>query len=193
MGQPNRSFVRLLAGAVVIAFVLQVGYVAKVDEPYPALMMPRFGWAGPERTDELTITRPEIVFSYEDGQTRALTQNEVLEPFSGGHRGVVMANILSPLPDQPPQRRRFEPPGWLFPGYKLGSRSRTTAEHIASLKRWLRGRAQTFYAGAAPTRCVVTYYADTHRMQTPGVSPIEVAKSEPTGRFEMDLNASSTP
>ena len=34
--------------AATVAFVFQLGYMVLAEEPYPAIMMPRFGWAGPK-------------------------------------------------------------------------------------------------------------------------------------------------
>jgi len=187
-----RGVVRALAAGIVGAFFLQIVFVAKAEEPYPGLMMPRFAWAGPPKGDPISVNRPEIVFTYADGATRAVTQTELLEHVPIGHHGGIMENLLSPLPDPPVTARaqpgKYEPPVWLFPGYHLARVSRTTPEHGASLEDWLRRRASAFYSAAPPVRCTVTWYRETHSSGEDGRSPNRVVERTPGGRFEVDLN-----
>jgi hypothetical protein len=190
----HRRRVRLLAAGVVGAFLCQLAYVALAEEPFPALMMPRFAWAGPTHVEEITIVRPEIVFSYADGKRVVSTQAELLRPVPDGHHYGIMLNLLAPLSatsatsaaDDAP-RGKLRPPAWLFPGYHLASGSRSTPEHVRSLRSWLRRRALALHSEAKPTRCVVTWYAETHRTGELAGPSAAVAKLERTGQFELDL------
>lgn len=183
---------QLLASTLSVAFVVQLGYAMVGEEPYPALMMPGFGWAGPEQVGEITISRPEIQLSYADGKIITPSQTQLFNHVPDGHYDRIMSNLLSPLPATPPLRRalrgKMEPPEWLFPGYNLAHVSRTTEKHVASLKDWLRGRAKSFYSAAAPERCSVTWYAETHRTDSMGAERALVSKVERTGEFEVDLH-----
>src|ERR1044072_5457172 len=101
----KRSRVRLFVGAILAAYAVQLAYVMKADEPYPALMMPRFGWAGPPQTDGLDVTEAEIEFEYAGGATRHLTLSELMESAPEGHRFTIVDNLLSPLPPVDAERR----------------------------------------------------------------------------------------
>jgi hypothetical protein len=188
---------RAVVLAMAIGFVAQVAFVAVAEEPYPALMMPRFGWAGP--TDAMTIPIPsnEITFSYADSTTRTITQHDLLAGLPDGHHTTIMNSILSPLPKAPPTRRappdKREPPIWLFPGYRLAAVTRTRPESVRSLRRWLSQRAQAFYAGAVPVSCTVDWYVENYLYDaTTETGADSVPTRTRTGRFEMDLNVDAT-
>jgi hypothetical protein len=183
---------RAVVLAITIAFALQLGYVMVAEEPYPAIMMPRFGWAGPTQATPIEIAIPEIVIRYADSTTKTLTQRQLLSRIPDGHHSSIMANVLTPLPTQPPIRRapvnKLEPPAWLFPGYNLAHISRQRPEHVRALQDWLRLRAHEFYPDSPPEMCTVTWYIDTFQYDA-RANPNQVAvRSGVSGRFEIDLN-----
>ena len=156
---------RLLAFAVACAFVLQLAYVAIAEEPFPAIMMPRFGWAGPLRNSPIELAVPEIAMTYADGTSKILTQRELFARIPTGHHWTIMGHILSPDP-VPPTRRapdgKLEPPEWLFPGYNLARVANTRPDHVSALREWLRGRAREVYEASPPVSCVVSWYTERH-------------------------------
>jgi hypothetical protein len=181
---------RAIVAAIALAFLLQIGYVFSAEEPYPAIMMPRFGWAGPTKAGTIEISVPEIVMRYADSTTKVLTAQQLLSRLQDGHHSVIMENLLSPLPSPLPTRHappgRYEPPGWLFPGYNLARISRGNVEHINALKEWLRGRAHDFYPGSPPVMCTVNWYTETYPYDV-RIRP--TARHQPPNRFEIDLSA----
>ena len=189
----RRTLPRVTVLAIVVAFALQVAYVWHADEPYPAIMMPRFSWAGPERATALEMPVPEIVFYYSDSTTKRLHENELFPDIPIGHQSIIMDNVLSPLPASPNTHRasegKLEPPLWLFPGFHLSRASRQNPKHVASLAGWLSKRARTLYPESHPVRCVVNWYKDSFPYE-PDRNPDEARKGHVlTGSFEVDLHA----
>jgi hypothetical protein len=181
--------------AIAVAFALQLVYIAIAEEPYPAIMMPRFSSAGPTGQVAIEIPVPEITLVYADGTSKTVGQSELLGDIPGGHQPTVMGSILTPLSKDPVLRGpdgRYQPPTWLFPGYHLARVSRDRPEHIASLKGWLRQRARAVYAGAPATRCVVNWFLDSYPYD-PNSNPVEAERGHVlNGQFEVDLNADAT-
>src|SRR5689334_15789229 len=105
---------RLAVIAMTIGFGLQVLYVARVEEPYPAIMMPRFSWAGPTQASSVDIAVPDILMDYADGVRKKFTQADLFPRVPAGHLPTVMKNLLSPL-DTKMETGRWAPPRWLFP------------------------------------------------------------------------------
>jgi len=185
-----RRRARTTVAAIAIVFLLQIGYVGIAEEPYPAIMMPRFGWAGPTKAGTIDVSIPEIVMRYADSTTTILTTQQLLSRVQDGHHTIIMENVLSPLPSPLPVRRappgRYEPPAWLFPGYNLARISRGTAEHVGALKEWLRGRAHDFYPDSPPVSCTVNWYTETYPYDL-RLRP--AARHAVPTRFEIDLRA----
>jgi hypothetical protein len=183
-----RRFVRLLPLAVVMGFVAQVYYVARADEPYPALMMPRFSWAGPEQAEALTVTSLEIELAYADGTHRLVRQKDLLSHVPEGHHPGIMNHLLGPLPETAPARARagkLEPPLWLMPGYNLAEVTRTTPEHVRSLKEWLLARARLFHSAAPLSRCTASWYDQTYRGGLATSERLPRPETRLAGRFEI--------
>jgi hypothetical protein len=184
---------RATVSAVTFAFGLQLVYLAVAEEPYPAVTMPRFGWAGPGEASTIDIPIVEISMRYADATTKVLTHRQLLSSIPDGHHSAIMGNVLSPLPTDPRPRRappnKLEPPAWLFPGYNLARVSRLQPEHVSSLRDWLRGRARDFYADSPPVMCTVNWYVDAFPYDTRSDAPRRSAvQREVSGRFEIDLN-----
>jgi len=194
--QRVRLRARLVALSVAALFCAQVGYVAIAEEPYPAIMMPRFSWAGPTQASVVDIPVPEISLRFADGKSLVLSQNELLREFPTGHHNSIMASLLAPLPPVPATRRapagKFEPPTWLFPGYGRARANRTSPEHVASLKAWLTKRSREIYPAAPVLKCVVDWYDDSYRYDTSGEHQGFRQGHRLTGSFEIDLNANAT-
>jgi|SRR6185369_3247793 len=188
---------RVVAALVAVLFAGQLVYVTIAEEPYPALMMPRFSWAGPNQASLVDIPVPEISLIYRDGKKVRLSQRELLGEFPTGHHSSIMGSILAPLPSAPPKQRapagKFEPPTWLFPGYGLARFDRTDPEHVASLKSWLRARSREIHAAAPVQSCVVDWYDDTYPYQTGSGQEMSRQGHTLMGTFEVDLHADSTP
>jgi hypothetical protein len=185
--------VRLGVAGLSVLFLLQLGYVNVAEEPFPAIMMPRFSWAGPSGAMNVDIMVPEIAISYADGTTKTVTQKELMgNEVPTGHHTIIMTNVMYPLPATPPTRRappnKLEPPAALFPGYNLAKVSRQKPEHIASLKAWVAGRARELYAGAAPRRCVVSWYDDSFTYDAHHAGDSARAGRRLTGTFQLDLD-----
>jgi hypothetical protein len=183
---------RALVSALAVAFVIQLGYITIADEPYPAIMMPRFTWAGPTQSMGVDIMVPEIVVTYDDGTKKTFTQAQLFPNVNSGRVPTIVGNLLSPLPAVPATRRappnKYEPPVWLFPGYGLARVSRERPEHVASLRAWLRARASQHYAGASPANCRVSWYDDSYAYD-PRVDPTQSRRGRTlTGTFEIDLH-----
>jgi hypothetical protein len=177
--------------AMLIAFAFQLLFVQKVDEPYPALMMPRFGWAGPSRATAVDVTEPEIVFTYADHTQKRVDQQDLLSAIPVGHQSIIVGNILSPVDGTIPSRSpsgRFSPPEWLFPGYGLARVARNRPENVRSLAVWLRDRASAFYRGAAPVRCTVNWFTDEYRTDLPADANVVPSRSL-KGQFAVDLGS----
>jgi hypothetical protein len=195
-GDGARSRVRLLVAGILCVFALQVVYVMRADEPYPALMMPRFSSAGPWDDGDMKITLPEIAFSYSDGKTVQVTQSELLRHVPEGHHSRIMQNLLSLRPEQPVTRRappgKFEPPPRVFPGYQLALVSRNEAGYLASLREWLRRRANAEYAGATPTRCVTSWYIETFPGSAANARQGRATGRELIGRLEVELGEAAS-
>ena len=194
MGQNRlRRNARAIVATIAIVFALQVAYVAIAEEPYPAIMMPRFGWAGPTKAETIEISVPEIIMRYDDSTTKVLTQRQLLSNIPEGRHSTIMANVLSPLPDRIPTRRapphKYEPPEWLLPGYNLAHVARARTDHIMSLRDWLLGRARESYPVSPAVMCTVNWYTETYpydlRRRTG-------TRSSLVGRLEIDLHDAST-
>ena len=184
----RRRFVRLLPLVVIIGFVGQVYYVARADEPYPALMMPRFSWAGPEKAEAVTVRSLEIEFAYADGTRRLVRQKDLLPHIPEGHHPGIMNHLLGPLPETAPTRSRagkFEPPLWLMPGYNLAEVSRMTPEHVRSLKEWLLDRARLVHSAAPLARCTANWYDHTYRGDLATSGRLPQPETRLAGRFEV--------
>lgn len=154
---------RSIVSAMVVLFGIQLWYVTIADEPYPAIMMPRFSWAGPTEVSDVDIPVPEIRMIYRDGTTRKFTQAELFPRISAGHHSGLMASMLS-LPDDGSASGggKYRPPAWLFPGFKLAQLAPNRPERVASVREWLRQRAREHYATSPPARCVVNWYHDRY-------------------------------
>jgi hypothetical protein len=198
-GAPSRALserakrrVRLGVLVLTVLFVVQLGYVNVAEEPYPAIMMPRFSWAGPAGSMNVDIMVPEIVMSYADGTSRTITQKELLGDVPTGHHSIIMNNIMSPLPATLPTRRappnKLEPPASLFRGYNLARVSRQQPEHVQSLRTWLAERARAFHQGAPPRQCVVRWYDDTFSYDTQRSADTGRLGRRLTGTFVLDLD-----
>lgn len=186
---PNTDTIKRRARIAVIGlgvgFALQLAYIIRVEEPYPAVMMPRFGWAGPNQASSVDIVVPETLVSYADGTQRAFTQAELFPGTPDGHVPGIMSALLSPLGNEQSWRRG--PPVSLFPGYHLAPRTRDRPEHIDSLKTWLRQRARVFHPEAPPIRCSVDWYDDRYAYD-PRTNPTQSRAGRVlTGTFELDL------
>jgi hypothetical protein len=177
---------RVAVMAMTLAFGLQVVYVARVEEPYPAIMMPRFSWAGPTQASSVDIAVPDILMDYADGARKTFTQAELFPRVPGGHAPTVMKNLLSPVGTDL-ATSRWQPPRWLFPGYHLAAIARDRPENVASLKAWLQQRAAALYPNAPPLRCTVNWYDDRFAYD-PRTNPTDSRTArELTGTFELDL------
>jgi hypothetical protein len=179
---------RAVTCAMTVLFGVQLWYVTVAGEPYPAIMMPRFSWAGPTEASGVDIPVPEIGMVYADGTTRKLTQGNLFPGISAGHHSGLMASLLS-LPPEPAasEGQRYRPPTWLFPGFKLAESARKSPERAASLRDWLTKRGQEQYAGARPVRCVVEWY-DDHYPYDPRRDPTQARASHTLlGTVQVDL------
>ena len=156
---------RVLTLSIAGAFAVQLGYVAIAEEPFPAIMMPRFGWAGPSRDSPIEFAVPEIAMTYMDGTSKILTQRELFSRIPTGHHWTIMGHILSPDPKAPTRRApdgKLDPPEWLFPGYNLARVASARPDQVNALREWLRGRAREVYGSSPPLRCVVSWYIERH-------------------------------
>jgi len=63
---------RVLVLALAVAYGLQLVYVTVAEEPFPAIMMPRFSFAGPSGDATVEMPVPEITLVYRDETTRVL-------------------------------------------------------------------------------------------------------------------------
>src|SRR4051794_24889949 len=90
---------RIRLGVVLLLgyYAFQTVLIAKQDEPYPGLMMPRFSWAGPEQIDGFDAKEADFVFGYADGATRTISLGDVLRAVPEGHRYTMMDNLFAPL------------------------------------------------------------------------------------------------
>jgi hypothetical protein len=192
-----RRLARRTALLITGLFAAQLIYITVAEEPYPAIMMPRFSWAGPNQASQVDILVPEIVLTYADSSQQVLTQGELLRDFPTGHHPSIMASMLSPLPASPRARRapagKFEPPTWLFRGYALARADRQNPERVASLRDWLRGRSHALYAASPVVRCTVNWYDDSYSYDTHGDSQTSRRGHTLNGTFEIDLHEDSTP
>lgn len=185
--RPRRR-ARALVVAMTVLFGLQLWYLTVADEPYPAIMMPRFSWAGPTEASGVDIPVPDIRMIYADGTTRKLTQGQLFPGISAGHHSRLMASLLS-LPQEPAASEggRYRPATWLFPGFKRAESARNSPERAASLKDWLTKRAQEHYAGARPVRCIVDWYDDQYPYD-PARDPTQTrARHTLIGTVEVEL------
>ena len=180
---------RAIVSAMTVLFGLQLWYVTVAGEPYPAIMMPRFSWAGPTEASGVDIPVPDIRMIYADGTTRKLTQGQLFPGISAGHHSGLMASLLS-LPDESRASDgggKHRPPTWLFPGFKLAQSVRKSPDRAASLKDWLTKRGKEHYAGAPPVRCIVHWY-DDHYPYDPRTDPTQAGGSHTLmGTVEVDL------
>jgi len=182
---------RAIVIAATLAFGLQLGYLLVAEEPYPAIMMPRFSWAGPSGAGAIDVLVPEIAFRYADGTTKTMTQQQLLAGVPDGHHSFIMGNMLSPLPDTPQTRRapgnKLEPPVSIFPGYNLARVSRGQPDHIRSLRAWLRGRAHEAYADSPPVHCTVTWLVDSFSYDARAYTTQRTPEHSISGRFDLAL------
>ena len=182
---------RAIVLAATVAFVLQLGYMVLAEEPYPAIMMPRFGWAGPSGAAAIDIFIPAITFRFADGTTKTVTQQQLLAHVPDGHHTAIMGNMLSPLPDAPPTRRapgnKLEPPLGIFRGYNLGRASRLQPEHVSSLRAWLRARAREAYADSPPVHCSITWNIDSFQYDAGADATQGPPQHKSGGQFDLDL------
>lgn len=176
------------------AFAVQMAYVRVAEEPYPALMMPRFGWAGPRDTTTLEIEVPEVFFTYSDHTTEEVTERELLAGIPDGHHYVLMNTLLHPT-TAPPTRAppgKYAPPSWLFPGYGFARIARSTPEYERSLRDWLSRRARSIHPGAAPKRCTVEWHTLSYRTDS-AARERTVTGRTPLGSVDIDLEPAHAP
>jgi hypothetical protein len=189
----SNRFARAAVVIFVIGFSLELIYLSIAEEPYPAITMPGFGWAGPRQTTRVEVLVPEIVLYYSDSTIERLTDTELFDDVPTGHQDGIASNVLAPLPPEPRSRRappgRLEPPTWLFPGYNLARVSRQRSEHIASLKEWLAQRARAIHPSSTPTKCVVHWYKNSALFE-PHSSRVELEGriQELSGTFGVNLD-----
>jgi hypothetical protein len=194
MIQPTRRMlIRSLVLVILGYYAFQTLLVAKQDEPYPGLMMPRFSWEGPQQSDGFDTKEADAVFSYTDGTSRSMPLAQVLAAVPEGHRYTMMENLfapLEPIDQRAPVSRaplgKREPPLWLFPGYALGRGSRYQSEHQRSLAVWLGRRARAVYPAADPALCTVIWYQAKYRANQQG-DPVRASRVV-AGRFEVELH-----
>jgi hypothetical protein len=181
--------VRLVVVAILVLFAAQMAYVKLGEEPYPGLLMPRFGWAGPAQVEGIEFTDVEAEFSYADGEVRRLTLEQLLPMAPSGHRHTIARNLFASLqPVAPPRKAllgKVALPQWLFPGYAKAKASRYTPEHQRALHRWLVERAGAFHGGA-PASFTVNWYMATYRAPTNG-RPSQVKRAL-TETFKVSLH-----
>jgi hypothetical protein len=179
---------------IATAFAAQLGYVAIAEEPFPAIMMPRFGWAGPSRNSPIEFAVPEIVMTYVDGTSKTLTQRELLARIPTGHHWTIMGHILSPDSTSPTRRApdgKLEPPAWLFPGYNLARIASARPDQVSVLREWLLGRARDVYGGSPPFSCVVSWYIERHAGDPKDEPPESAVQRSLTKEFRFSFDAAS--
>jgi hypothetical protein len=191
----QRLRVRLLSGSIVLAFLAQMAFVGKAEEPYPALMMPRFGWAGPSSSESVSIAVPNASIRYSDGSERSLSLAELFPDVPAGHRPTLANSMLAVLAPDGEARRapegKYEPPGWLLPGYRLARVSRRTPEHVASVRRWAVDVGRAHRPGAEPETLIVRWYSDEYAYDvTQNPTRSKQARSS-LGTFELSLHAAA--
>src|SRR5262249_49974043 len=146
-------------------------------------------WAGPREGSVLAIGIPKIRFTYADHEHREISQRELLAGVPEGHHSTIMRNVLS-APKRGRSTRgpsgKYSPPAWLFPSYGLARVSRSDPEHMRSLAQWLRDRARTFYAGAEPIDCEVTWFTEKYRTNGAGAGAALIGRTR-TSRLEVSL------
>lgn len=124
---------RAMFAIFVVGFALQLIYTSYAEEPYPAITVPAFAWAGPDRARRTEIVTPEIVLYFADSKIERLTEAELFDGVPAGHARLIAGNVFSPRPPEPAARR-------------------------ASLEEWLERRARAIHPSSAPTKCVVNWY-----------------------------------
>lgn len=191
----ERLRVRLLSGAIVLAFLAQMAFVGKAEEPYPALMMPRFGWAGPTSSESVSIAVPNASIRYADGSEQALSLAQLFPDVPAGHRPTLANSMLSVVgPDTEARRApegKLEPPSWLLPGYRLARVSRHDPRHVESLRRWARDVARAQRPGVEPQSLIVRWYSDEYAYDvTQNPTRSKQARSS-IGTFELFLHAAA--
>ena len=192
----SRWSARAMVASFVVGFALQLVYGTFAEEPYPAIMLPGFGSAGPSQAARPRVYAAEIVLYYADSTIRRLTDAQLFDDVTIGHARAIANNVLSPLSPEPTLRRappgELEPPTWLFPGYNLARVTRQRPEHIASLREWLTRRAREIHPASTPTKCVVNWYRHS-ALFNPQSSHLELEGriQELVGTFGVHLDAAA--
>jgi hypothetical protein len=149
----------LAVGAGLLA--VQCAFIHFFGEPYPALTMPTFSGSSGYRDGAVEMTQYDAVF-ISAGQEFSFTPNELLADFPDGHRAAIAANALRPTSDAAPtptkasRIRRIQET--IFPGFAAGNLSRNSAENKASLRAWLRERAESLVPGRPVSRAEIRWY-----------------------------------
>jgi hypothetical protein len=153
---------RLIYFGIIIGFTAQMVLIPKVGEPYPALTMPPFRGTGGYRDGKVEIERYDAVFVTPDKEF-TISTDRLLDQFPNSHHGSISGIGFTPIKDKNELRpqadnllsnvRKF-----LFPGYLLGWKNRTSSESLASLRDWLRNRAKILVPREDVIRVEIRWY-----------------------------------
>lgn len=139
--------------------------IGLLGEPFPALWMPGFGGAGGYEDGEINVSRPVILFLFDDGHRIELTQREFLEELPDSRHGFIMHNCF-PAAEQRRGKGRIAK---VMPGYRYGVRHRMRPKNLASLREWLEHRAHKLEPHQTLKRVEVEWLTDTYRVVSESV------------------------
>lgn len=185
--------VRLLFAAVVVGFVVQLGFVVGVEEPYPALILPGFG--RPPTTDgAVELERAEILVRFRDGSTARTTPARLFANAPGSFLGALTFHFRPPgdrpardlAPGGPDGRRPGARIAERIPGLALRSARRTASTVSPEMRRWLQRRLADLYPDRRATAARFVWYRDRYHLERDGEH-----QRERYGEFRVELDHAS--
>jgi hypothetical protein len=183
---PVTARVRKIFISSAALLIAQTLFIRRYDEPYPAIVMPGFAGSGGYRDGRVELSQYDAVF-VADGQEFSFPPRVLLEEFPVNEQGAIAFTCFRPR-GGPPQGSEggSRPAGRLyaiFPGYEVGARSRSSPENIASLRKWLGGRARALLPGRQPSRVEFRWSRETVRLDGGELH----TEREPTGALVIPL------
>lgn len=176
---------------VVTFCVLQYVVIARVGEPYPAIMMPGFDGTGGAEADSVSSLSVETVFVEANGNSKVLTLRRLFSEIPDSHHHVMALQFFSPGPQSAADndavirgmRRGLK--YRLFPGLHLGRECRDCEANLSSLRSWLQSRASEAFPGQRFTRVEFRWFREVFSLKSEKV-PLRCDRV-PIGTFEVEL------
>jgi hypothetical protein len=160
-GNVSKRFVRSLFALVIGLYLMQLAFVSRLTQPYPALMMPSFRGTGLDEEGGFRNRTASIVVTFNNGETETLTPGELFAGASSAYHGALMKWFAVPEAEE---RRADRETGMrkllrqVLPGMAVRGRSQALGGSSPAMAAWLRQRLEAMYPGREPQQVRFVWY-----------------------------------